>query len=252
MTRARPTTRRPAVSPPIGLSLDRQRPKDHLLAVGGTTLVADPAGALYWSDERLLLVADLHLEKGSAFARRGVLLPPYDTATTLARLGRLIEHYAPRLLAVLGDSFHDIQGPLRMSAGDRATLAGLQRRRDWIWIAGNHDPRLPAHIGGHIACSVTLGPLTLRHVPCEDAAGGEIAGHLHPIARVAQRGRVVSRRCFVGNARRVVMPAFGAYAGGLNARHHAIAMLFGESGFTAHVLGTQRLFEVAAGRCLPD
>ena len=111
-----------------------------MLTLAGVTLVADPAGALYWPDEKLLVVADLHLEKGSAFAARGVLLPPYDTAATLARLARLIERYAPRLVVALGDSFHDGGGPARMADISRAALTALQRGRDWVWIAGNHDP----------------------------------------------------------------------------------------------------------------
>ena len=226
--------------------------KDHALVVAGAALLADPAGALYWPDEQLLVVADLHLEKGSAFARRGVLLPPYDTAATLARLARLIERYAPRVLIALGDSFHDGHGPSRMSAADRAALKAFQHSRDWIWIAGNHDPDLPDGLGGRFADVLAFGPLTFRHEPSVNAADGEIAGHLHPVGRVAQRGRAVSRRCFAGDGRRLVMPAFGAYAGGLNVRDRAIFSLFGSLAFTAHMLGAQRLFAVAAERCLPD
>jgi uncharacterized protein len=225
---------------------------DHAVAIGGATLVADPVGALYWPDERLLIVADLHLEKGSAFAKRGVLLPPYDTTTTLARLARLVERYAPRLVLTLGDSFHDGEGPLRMSAADRMALAAMQRGRDWIWIAGNHDPNLPDAIGGQLADALALGPLTLRHQPSENACDGEIAGHLHPVARVAQRGRAIGRRCFASDGRRLIMPAFGAYAGGLNVRDRAIFGLFGSLAFTAHLLGAQRLYAVGAERCLPD
>ena len=108
-------------------------------------------GALYWREEGLLVVADLHLEKGSSFARRGQLLPPYDTTETLARLARLIAHYAPRTVIALGDNFHDGGGPARLSAADRASLAALQRGRDWIWIAGNHDPDPADGIGGTFA-----------------------------------------------------------------------------------------------------
>jgi uncharacterized protein len=234
-------------SPPVAVG-----GKDHTIAVAGTTLIADPAGALYWPDEKLLLVADLHLEKGSAFAKRGVLLPPYDTATTLGRLARLVEHYAPRVRIALGDSFHDDHGPLRMSDLDRIKLKGLQRGRDWVWIAGNHDPDLPEDVGGRFADALAFGPLTFRHEPSENALDGEIAGHLHPVARVAQRGRAVSRRCFASDGRRLVMPAFGAYTGGLNVRDRAIFGLFGALGFTAHMLGAQRLYAVAAERCLPD
>lgn len=226
--------------------------KHHAVTVAGVTLIAEPAGALYWPDEGLLIVADLHLEKGSAFAKRGVLLPPYDTATTLARLGRLVERRAPRLVIALGDSFHDDDGPLRMSATDRAALKTLQLGRDWLWIAGNHDPDLPADVGGRFAEILALGPLTLRHEPSATVSDGEIAGHLHPVARVAQRGRAVSRRCFAIDGRRLVMPAFGAYAGGLNVRDRVIVGLFGTLAFTAHMLGAHQLYAVAAERCLPD
>jgi DNA ligase-associated metallophosphoesterase len=226
--------------------------KDHTVVVAGAALLADPAGALYWPDEQVLVVADLHLEKGSAFARRGVLLPPYDTAATLARLARLVERYAPRVLIALGDSFHDGHGPSRMSTADRGALNMLQRGRDWIWIAGNHDPDLPDGLSGRFADVLAFGPLTFRHEPSESAADGEIAGHLHPVARVAQRGRAVGRRCFAADGRRLVMPAFGAYAGGLNVRDDAISGLFGTLAFTAHMLGARRLFAVAAVRCLPD
>jgi uncharacterized protein len=234
-----------------GYPLSRGR-ADHPVQVAATTLLADPDGALYWAEERLLLVADLHLEKGSAFAKRGVLLPPYDTASTLSRLARLVEHYAPRVVVALGDSFHDDHGPLRMSDLDRIKLKGLQRGRDWVWIAGNHDPDLPRDVGGRFADVLAIGGLTFRHEPSEQAQNGEIAGHLHPVARVAQRGRAVSRRCFATDGRRLVMPAFGAYAGGLNVRDRAIVGLFGTLAFTAHMLGAQRLYAITAERCLPD
>ncbi len=229
-----------------------QRAAPTKLSLARVALLADPAGALYWPEEKLLVVADLHLEKGSAFAARGVLLPPYDTATTLARLMRLIARYAPRLVIALGDSFHDGGGPSRMTATDRAALLALQRGRDWVWIAGNHDPDLPETIGGRFASVLALGSLTFRHQPLRDSCDGEIAGHLHPLARVARRGRAVSRRCFASDGKRLVMPAFGAFAGGLNVRDCAIMAIFGTIAFTAHMLGERRLFAVAAERCLPD
>ena len=224
----------------------------HEIAVADATLVADPAGALYWPDERLLAVADLHLEKGSAFARRGVLLPPYDTTATLARLAKLIEHYRPRLVVALGDSFHDDGGPARMPDVSRAALLALQHGRDWLWLAGNHDPEPPQGVGGQVATELALGSLIFRHAPSPRAAAGEIAGHLHPSARVAQRGRGVARRCFAADAKRVVMPAFGAYAGGLNIRDRAFIALFGALSFTAHLLGAGRLYAIPAARCMTD
>jgi DNA ligase-associated metallophosphoesterase len=221
-----------------------------LIAVAGISLLADPDGALYWPAQGSLAVADLHLEKGSSFAARGQLLPPYDTAATLARIARLIAHYAPRCVVALGDSFHDGGGPARLSRNDRASLSALQRGRDWSWITGNHDPEPAPDIGGAFEATLTIGGLTFRHLPT--GAAGEIAGHLHPVARVAHRGRAVSRRCFAADATRLVMPAFGAFTGGLNIRDAAFADLFGTLKFTAHMLGEGRLYAFAAKRCLPD
>ncbi len=220
------------------------------VTVAGIALIGDPAGALYWPEEGLLAVADLHLEKGSSFAARGVLLPPSDTAVTLARIARLVARYAPRAVIALGDSFHDADGPARIAATDRATLAALQRGLDWIWIAGNHDPDPADGIGGSFGGALAVGPLIFRHEPT--GAEGEIAGHLHPVARVSTRGGSVSRRCFASDGTRLVMPAFGAYAGGLNVRHRAFAEVFGSLAFTAHMLGEGRLYAVAAERCLAD
>jgi DNA ligase-associated metallophosphoesterase len=244
----------------------------------GVSLVADCAGALFWPTEGLLAVADLHFEKGSSLAARGVLLPPYDTATTLARLGRVIASYSPRVVVALGDSFHDPNGPARIAPRDRAALKVLQRGREWIWIAGNHDPDPAEDIGGIFTEVFSLNPLTFRHDPttryqtewtlelgysdniaaqtslsCTSvAASGEIAGHLHPTARVSQRGRSITRRCFATDGQRLVMPAFGAYTGGLNIRDAAFTNVFGSLDFTAHLLGERRLYALAAARCLAD
>lgn len=223
---------------------------EHAVAVAGVTLIADPAGALYWPEHGLLAVADLHLEKGSSFARRGMLLPPYDTAETLARLTRLVAHYAPRMVVALGDSFHDGGGPARLMEDDRASLSALQRGRDWIWITGNHDPDPAENIGGRFVETLTLGGLTFRHLPAPGE--GLICGHLHPAARIAHRGRAVRRACFAVDHTRMVMPAFGAFTGGLNVRDAAFADLFGHLAFTAHLLGEDRLYSFTAKRCLPD
>jgi DNA ligase-associated metallophosphoesterase len=224
---------------------------ENVVTVAGVEFSADPAGALHWSAQGLLTVADLHLEKGSSFAARGVLLPPYDTAATLARLAALIARYAPRVVVALGDSFHDGRGAARLADPDRATLQNLQRGRDWVWIAGNHDPTPPENIGGRFLPTLKVGALTFRHQP-EDGGAGVIAGHLHPVARVVRRGRAVSRRCFACDGERLVMPAFGAYTGGLNVRDRAFAKVFPTLGFTAHMLGERRLYAVAAEHCRPD
>jgi uncharacterized protein len=227
------------------------RKAEGALTLAGVALHADVAGAIYWPEQGMLAVADLHLEKGSSFAQRGVLLPPYDTAATLARLGALIARYVPRLVVALGDSFHDGRGPARLADTDRATLKAMQRGRDWVWIAGNHDPEPADNIGGRFASELKLGGLTFRHEP-GGAQTGEIAGHLHPVARVARRGRAVSRRCFASDGVRLVMPAFGAYTGGLNVRDRAFANVFETLSFTAHMLGLERVYAVAAKHCLPD
>jgi uncharacterized protein len=233
-------------------SLRPERPHHGSVRVAGITLAADCAGALYWPEEGLLVVADLHLEKGSSFARRGQLLPPYDTTETLARLARLIAHYAPRVVIALGDNFHDRGGHARLSAADHASLTALQRGRDWIWITGNHDPDPAEGIGGSFGATLTFGKLAFRHEPSSDAPEGEIAGHLHPVARIVQRGRAVSRRCFATDGRALVMPAFGVYTGGLNVRDRAFARVFGARKFTAHMLGDNRLYAFTASGCLSD
>jgi DNA ligase-associated metallophosphoesterase len=215
--------------------------------VAGVTLVADLFGVLFWEEERLLVVSDLHLEKGSSFAARGVLLPPYDTVTTLGRLAALIARYDPCSVVALGDSFHDRDAHDRLSAPDRDAITALQAGRDWIWISGNHDPALPVSLGGVVAHEVAVGGIAFRHEPT--GAVGEIAGHLHPKARVSTRGRSMERRCFACDGARAVMPAFGAYTGGLSIRDAAFSKIFPAVGFMAHVLGDNRLHTIAASRC---
>jgi DNA ligase-associated metallophosphoesterase len=217
------------------------------LDVVGVSFIADLSGALCWQDESLLVVSDLHLEKGSSFARRGVLLPPYDSAATLALLALVIARRKPRMVIALGDSFHDGDAHNRLSTADREAIVLMQARRDWIWISGNHDPALPSDLGGVVAEEVAIGPIAFRHEPT--GASGEIAGHLHPKARVSTRGRSMERRCFACDGERAVMPAFGAYTGGLSIRDAAFAKIFQTSGFMAHVLGDNRLHSIAASRC---
>jgi uncharacterized protein len=217
------------------------------LTIAGVTLIADLSGAFFWEPERLLVVSDLHLEKGSSFAARGVLLPPYDTVATLGRLAAVIARHDPRMVIALGDSFHDRTAHQRLSAPDRDAIAAFQEGRDWIWISGNHDPALPSDLGGVIAEEVAIGPIAFRHEPT--GASGEIAGHLHPKARVSTRGRSMERRCFACDGERAVMPAFGAYTGGLNIRDAAFAKIFQAAALMAHVLGDHRLHTIAASRC---
>ena len=217
------------------------------IEIAGVSLLADLSGALFWKEQGLLVVSDLHLEKASSFAARGVLLPPYDTVATLSRLAAVIARLDPKVVIALGDSFHDRSAHERLSAPDREAIVALQARRDWIWISGNHDPALPSDLGGTVASEVAIGPIVFRHEPT--GAVGEIAGHLHPKARVATRARWLERRCFASDGERAVMPAFGSYTGGLSIRDEAFAKVFPSTSFLAHVLGDSRLHTIAASRC---
>ncbi|MEO3998053.1 ligase-associated DNA damage response endonuclease PdeM [Mesorhizobium sp. CAU 1732] len=218
------------------------------IAIAGEIAICDPRGALYFPDFGLLAVSDLHLEKGSSFARRGQLLPPYDTGATLDQLSRVIETHAPRTVLSLGDSFHDVGGSQRMPEPYRIKLAAMMGGREWIWVTGNHDPDAPVGVSGTVADEVALGALRFRHEPLKGAAAGEIAGHLHPGAVIVQRGRSVRRRCFATDGERMVMPAFGAYTGTLNVLDRAYRGLFKWESFFAHMLGTERVYAFAHHR----
>ena len=240
----------------MGASATRWQNEPEVVAapimIGGYAFLGDPSGALVHADERVLLVADLHLEKGSSFARRGMLLPPYDTGATLAALAEVIDRYKPRVVVAMGDSFHDRSGAARLSDRDRGILASMQRGRDWLWLAGNHDPIPPAGLDGDVQAEWAFGPLVLRHEPQAGAGQAEIAGHLHPVARVFSPSGVTRRRCFLSDGHRCVMPAFGAYAGGLNIHHAAFRPLFGTTQRTAYALGRDRVYAVSVDRCASD
>ncbi|MFA6965893.1 ligase-associated DNA damage response endonuclease PdeM [Bosea sp. (in: a-proteobacteria)] len=219
--------------------------------LGRLAVVPDLSGALWLPDERTLVVADLHLEKGSAYAARGIFLPPYDSTATLAALTAAILRHAPLRVIALGDSFHDREAEARISADNLAALRLLQTGRDWIWVTGNHDPQISRAMGGGTADTIALSGVTLRHEPDASEAGFEIAGHLHPAAKVRMRGRALRRRCFALSQKRCVMPAMGAYAGGLNLRDIAFRPLLDVS-FSAHLLGDTRLFRIDPRLLLPD
>jgi uncharacterized protein len=212
--------------------------------VNGENLLLDAAGALWWEAERTLVFADLHFEKGSSFARKGAMLPPYDTRATLARVAQCVARYAPSRVIALGDSFHDRDAADRLDESDRAHLARMGADYEWIWIAGNHDPAPPAWLGGRVTEEFAIGGLVFRHEPLAMPVPGEIAGHLHPCATVTRRGRSLRRRCFVSDGARLLMPAFGAYAGGLDVRDAAVASLF-SARFLTYLLGARRVYAVA-------
>lgn len=232
--------------------------------MAGERLMLDPMGALFWPARRLLVVSDLHLEKGSAFARKGMLLPPWDTHATLDRLATLLRHWQPAHVVALGDSFHDAAGSIRLPQSEVRRLAAMTEAHAFTWIEGNHDPVPPQGIGGAWVPELALGPLVFRHqalaaparaesLPAEpqrdepvlgEPVLGEIVGHHHPKATVQARSGAVSRPCFVFDGRRLMMPAFGAYTGGLDIAAPAIARLYPRGG-RVFLLSKDRLFSFA-------
>lgn len=218
------------------------RLNETIIEVAGVPLAANPAGALWWEERRVLAVADLHLEKGSAFASRtGQMLPPYDSRATLSRLTALAERYGPATIVCLGDNFHDAQGPERLDGESKKAVIALMRGRRFVWIEGNHDAAAALVLGGESAVELEIGPLVFRHEPQTRGGRGELAGHLHPVASVSTRANRVRRRCFVGDGLRCVLPAFGAFAGGLDVFDNAFAPLFPQK-FSAYLLGRERVY----------
>jgi uncharacterized protein len=220
---------------------------DVIIDVNGETVLLDPHGAAFCPAHRALIVGDMHFEKGSSYARSGQLLPPYDSRATLLKLAEVVGRHQPSVIIALGDSFHDREAGSRLGQEERAMLETLKRVADFVWITGNHDPVPPDWLGGHVAAELALGGLTLRHEPHPSLYLGEVAGHLHPCARVAKWGRSVRRRCFVSDGLRLVLPSFGAYTGGLDVRETPIASLFAGP-FHAYMLGSRRVYAVAQQR----
>jgi hypothetical protein len=217
-----------------------------------TLAVADPSGALWLPATATLVVADLHLEKGSRFAQRGQPLPPYDTAETLGRLEAVVARLAPARMVALGDSFDDGGASRRMTAADRRRLATLVARvPDWLWIAGNHDPSPIGPWGGAVLPEWRLGPIAFRHEADRDPGPGEVSGHYHPKARLNLGVRRLSAPCFVTDGRRLILPAFGAFTGGLDVLDPAIDRLF-PAGFTALIVARGRVLPAARARLLRD
>jgi uncharacterized protein len=193
----------------------------------GHDLMALPQGALFWPARRALLVADLHLEKASWFARFGQMLPPYDSIATLSDLASLIAATAAEEIWCLGDSFHDRQGCDRLPEKARALLTSLTASTRWTWITGNHDPGFTDHCGGEVVEEAEVESLVLRHEADPADPRPELSGHFHPKLRISHRGRQISRRCFVATERKLILPAFGALTGGLDARHPEIVRAVG-------------------------
>ncbi len=215
--------------------------------LAGERLMLDPMGALFWPEQRLLAVSDLHLEKGSSFARRGMLLPPWDTHATIDRLTLLLRRWSPSTVVALGDSFHDAGGAARLPGTEQHRLNAMTRAHRFIWVQGNHDPTPPSCLGGEWMETCLIGAMMFRHQAIAAADAGEIVGHHHPKATVEARSGTVSRPCFVFDGRRLMMPAFGAYTGGLDVRDPAIKRLF-PHGSRVFLLGKERLFSFEVGR----
>jgi len=221
------------------------------LSLAGADVILRVSGALWAQAHGALIVADLHLEKGSSYAARGQMLPPYDTGDTLSRLEAEVSALAPDLVVLLGDSFHDRDAEARLAAPYAKRLHALADGRRLVWVVGNHDADGPRLARGEVTDVLALGPLTLRHEPLEGLQPGEVSGHLHPCARVRASLGTVRRRCFVTDAERAVLPAFGAFAGGLNVRDCAFAGLFARPPIAA-ALGQGRVHAVGWRSLSPD
>ncbi|HEX5379521.1 MAG TPA: ligase-associated DNA damage response endonuclease PdeM [Phenylobacterium sp.] len=213
------------------------------LRLMSTEALLRPSGALWLEGERMLVVADLHLEKGSSYAARGQMLPPYDTRETLGRLAAEVERLAPVTVVLLGDTFHDRASEDRLAADDAARLRALAAGRGLVWVVGNHDADGPRGLPGETADELSVLGLTLRHEPQPGPQPGEVAGHLHPCARVVSTRGSVRRRCFVSDGERIVVPAFGAYAGGLSIRDRAFEGMFSRPPLTG-AIGRDRVHAV--------
>lgn len=217
-------------------------PQASCLSVNGAQLLPDLSGALFWPNQATVIVSDLHLEKASSLAASGHLLPPYDTADTLHHLEGAISRFRPERVISLGDSFHSVEAAARLGRVEASRIQALTSGCDWIWICGNHDPLPPKDWGGEIAPELVLGPLVFRHEALVQGPWeGEVSGHYHPKASVRVRARRLTARCFVTDGRRLILPAFGAFTGGLDVLSPSIARHFA-GGFIAHLLGRDRIF----------
>jgi uncharacterized protein len=215
------------------------------ITVAGKVFEGDTSGALYWPGERTLIVSDMHLEKGSSHAAKGRLVPPYDTRETLIKLAEAIDRFEPTHVIALGDSLHDLDAAARMSDDDLAVLHMIRENRTWIWVTGNHDPKIAQRLGGTVADEIEIEGITFRHEPRPGRVTHEIAGHLHPAAKITKLSHTIRRPCFIGNGRRLILPAFGAFTGGLNVLDEAFAPVFGAEGMHVWMMGQEGLYPIA-------
>lgn len=215
----------------------------------GHRALCDLSGALYFPELELLTFSDLHLEKGAAFARRGFLLPPYDTQATLKKLQAVLARFAPKIVISLGDNFHDRRGADHLPDVMRSQIAQLTQSYDWFWITGNHDPDGVQGLGGVVADEIHLSGLIFRHEPQKTMeAKGEIAGHLHPAATLLTQQKNVKRPAFVSDGERMILPSFGVTTGGLDLSNPAFHGLFLRHKLTIHMLGREHIYRVSADK----
>jgi DNA ligase-associated metallophosphoesterase len=217
---------------------------EHKIVLGGVEMRPHESGALHVPEFAALIISDLHLEQGTSLARRGIRVPPFDTAITISLLEQVVNRFAPQRLVFLGDSFHDEEGETRVEDHLLSRLHALSAGHECFWICGNHDPLPPQLLAGHAADHILLGPLTLRHEPVRLRGEElEISGHLHPGCAIAQRGRRVSGKCFIADQRRLIMPAFGAYTGALSVFSKPYERLFAREETHAWLIGQQRIYK---------
>ena len=213
----------------------------------GQQFLCDHEGALFWRDQECLIVSDLHLEKSKAMAGSGSLVPPYDTKITLQRLNECLLKWNPKQVISLGDSFHRDDSAQNLATSDREIIQQMSRKYHWTWISGNHDPVAPAGLGGRATDELAIGEINFRHEQQADAMG-EISGHLHPSARIRQRGKILRRKCFASDGTRLIMPAFGAYTGGLDIGNRAFEGLFDNTNLQVWMLGRDRVYQISASQ----
>lgn len=242
----------PLAEPASELHAAPASPPRSVISVGGLALVPDVSGAAFIPSSATLLVADLHFGKAKALAARGLFWPPYDSADTLARLAGAVRRLQPRRIICLGDSFHRPGLEHEMDDAARSALMALAEGRQWLWVTGNHDPSSGEGLFGLSVPELRESGVVLRHEPGFAEGEPEIAGHLHPCARIVQRGRSLRRRCFLESGCHVVMPAFGTLTGSLNVRDAAFQGTAKVRGARAHLIGRDAVHPVPAARLLDD
>lgn len=224
-------------------AIERDASAARLFRFAGHAVAFDASGAAFFPELGLLVVSDLHLERGAAHARRGCFLPPYDTGRTLSALAAVIARYRPARVVSLGDNFHDRVGAREMPAEARDALSALAESCDWVWINGNHDPDGVGGLPGAVHDVWNFEGLTFRHEPSRKAEA-EICGHLHPSAVLHRPGKSVRRPCFAADDTRLMLPAFATTRGGLDLRHRAFAGLFNRKRLNVHMLGPDRVYSL--------